>query len=232
MSEQRIFWDYEEHLGTILTRRDDPLEKLTATVDFERFRPILEQAAGRPRVAKGGRPALDAVLKFRMLVLQSLHNLSMDATEHMVRDRLTWLHFCGLKPHDTVPDANTLWDFREALIKADALEDLFGELIPIIAEAGFISRSGQIVDSSLVAAPRQRATKAEKAAIKAGRQAGEIWPDGRKLVDIAVPVYGYKTHISIDRKHGIIRRQIVTDAAANDGKRLREGLIGSSLGLF
>ena len=48
-----------------------------------------------------------------------------------------------------------------------------------------------------------------------------------KPVDIAVPVYGYKTHISIDRKRGVIRRQIVTDAAANDGKRLREGLIDS-----
>ena len=88
-SEQRIFWDYEEHLSTILTRRDDPLEKLAATVDFERFRPILEKAAGRPRGAKGGRSALDVVLKFKMLVLQSLRGLSMEATEHMVRDRLT-----------------------------------------------------------------------------------------------------------------------------------------------
>ena len=54
MSEQRIFWDYEEHLGTILAKGDDPLGKLSATVDFERFRPILEKAAGRPRGAKGG----------------------------------------------------------------------------------------------------------------------------------------------------------------------------------
>ena len=38
MSEQRIFWDYEEHLGTILAKGDDPLGKLAATVDFERFR--------------------------------------------------------------------------------------------------------------------------------------------------------------------------------------------------
>ena len=77
--------------------------KLAATVDFERFRPILEKAAGRPRGAKGGRPALDAVLKFKMPVLQSLRGLSMEATEHMVRDCPAWLHFCGLKPHGTVP---------------------------------------------------------------------------------------------------------------------------------
>ena len=219
MSEQRIFWDYEEYLGTILAKGDDPLGKLSATVDFERFRPILEKAAGRPRGAKGGRPALDVVLKFKMLVLQSLHSLSLEATEHMVRDRLSWLHFCGLKPHDTVPDANTLWDFREALIKAGVLDELFDEMNRIVAAAGFISRSGQVVDSSLVAAPRQRMTGEEKAAVKEGRSASDIWPDapakasqkdtdarwtvkhkkakakpdGRKLVDIAIPVFGYKT---------------------------------------
>ena len=108
------------------------------------------------------------VLKFKMPVLRSLHGLSLDATEHMVCDRLNWLHFCGLKPHDTVPDANTLWDFREAPVKAGVPDELFEEMNRIVAEAGFISRPGQVVDSSLVAAPRQRTTGEEKAAIKEG----------------------------------------------------------------
>jgi len=50
-------------------------------------------------------------------------------------------------------------------------------------------------------------------------------PDGKSRLDIAVPAFGYKSHISIDRRHGIIRRGMVTDAAAHDGARLREGLI-------
>ncbi|WP_217434235.1 transposase, partial [Leisingera sp. ANG59] len=74
----------------------------------------------------------------------------------MVRDRLSWMRFCGLGIADTVPDANTLWDFREALIKADALDALFNELDRAINQAGFIPRAGQIVDASLIAAPRQR----------------------------------------------------------------------------
>ena len=49
--------------------------------------------------------------------------------------------------------------------------------------------------------------------------------DGAPQIDIAIPVFGYKSHISIDRKHGIIRRQKASDAAAHDGARLREGLI-------
>jgi len=49
--------------------------------------------------------------------------------------------------------------------------------------------------------------------------------DGKPLVDIAIPAFGYKPHISIDRRHGLIRRAKVADAAAHDGARLREGLI-------
>ena len=44
-------------------------------------------------------------------------------------------------------------------------------------------------------------------------------------MDIAIPAFGYKSHVSIDRMHGIIRRQIVTDAGAHDCVRLRDGLI-------
>lgn len=49
--------------------------------------------------------------------------------------------------------------------------------------------------------------------------------DGKPQIDIAIPTFGYKSHISIDRRHGVICRQIITDAAAHDGARLREGLI-------
>ena len=51
---------------------------------------------------------MDVVLKFRMLVLQSLHGLSLAATEAMVRDRLSWMRFCGLELRDRMPDANAL----------------------------------------------------------------------------------------------------------------------------
>ncbi len=106
---QSGFWDVEERLQE-LSARGDPLEKLSATVDFEIFRADLA-AALRPRdPARGGRPGFDVVLKFRMLVLQAMHGLSLDQTEYLLRDRLSWMRFCGLGPGDAVPDANTLWD--------------------------------------------------------------------------------------------------------------------------
>ncbi|MFW8635289.1 IS5/IS1182 family transposase, partial [Cribrihabitans pelagius] len=125
------------------------------------------------------------------------------------------------------------------MIKADAFDGLFRELDRAINQAGFIPRAGQIIDASLIAAPRQRNSDGEKAAVKAGKTAQEIWPDkpakaaqkdtnarwtvkyskakpradGSKPVDLAIPMFGYKSHISIGRQNGIIRRQTVTDAA-------------------
>ena len=113
---------------------------------------------------------------------------------------------------------------------------------------------GQIVDASLVAAPKQRNTDDEKDAIKQGR-IPETWKakpaklrqkdrdarwtvkfskareraDGTKpVVDIAIPTFGYQNHISIDCHHGLIRRWLATDAAAYEGARLREGLLDRS----
>ena len=247
---QAGFWDVEDRLRE-LSAQGDPLEKLAATVDFEMFRADLAAALGGRDPAKGGRPGFDPVLKFRMLTLQALHGLSLEQTEYLLRDRLSWMRFCGLGPGDAVPDANTLWDFREALIAAGALERLFARLDRAITAAGYLAMSGQIVDATLVAAPRQRNAEVEKAEIKGGKRADEIWPekpakarqkdvdarwtvkfakgrpaaDGRKQIDIAIPTFGYKSHVSIDRRHGIVRRGLVTDAAAHDGARLREGLI-------
>lgn len=147
MVKQAGFWSVDDRLAEI-SARSDPLETLNSTVDFERFRPIVERAAGSSRSPKGGRPALDAVLKFRMLVLQSLHGLSLEAAERMVRGRLSWMRLCGLGI------ADTLWDFREALIRVAALDALFREFVRAINQAGLIPRDGQIIDAGLIAAPR------------------------------------------------------------------------------
>ncbi len=249
MQGQSGFFDFEDRLKE-LSAEGDPLERLSETVDFEIFRPVLTKALHRRDPSKGGRPGFDPVLKFKMLVLQALHGLSLSQTSYMVRDRLSWMRFCGLGPGDTVPDENTLWDFREALIAAKALGKAFERLDRAISSAGYLPMGGQIIDATLVAAPKQRNTDVEKAVIKVGKVPDE-WQDnpsklrqkdrdarwtvkfakakpredGARQIDIAIPCFGYKSHICIDRRHGIIRRYLATDAAAHDGARLREGLI-------
>ena len=168
MGHQPGFFDIEERLAG-LSKKGDELERLCALVDFEAFRPELERAVPRADRAKGGRPPFDHVLMFKVLILQTQNNLSDERTEFYLRDRLTWMRFLGLGLGDPVPDANTIWTFREALTKAGAIERLFELFDRQLRAAGYLAMSGQLVDASIVAAPKQRNTKKEKQAIKEGR---------------------------------------------------------------
>jgi len=108
-----------------LEAKGDPLSRLDAVIDWEGFRPLLVQALAKPAKGPGGRPAHDPVKMFKLLVLQRYYNLSDEQTEYQVSDRLSFQKFAGWTVADTVPDANTLWDFREALVRADVFEKLF-----------------------------------------------------------------------------------------------------------
>jgi transposase, IS5 family len=88
-----------------------------ALVDFEMFPPALEAAVPRGARSKGGRPAFDPVLMFKVMILQAMHALSDERCEYLIKDRLSFMRFLGLGLVDPVPDANTIWTFREALKK-------------------------------------------------------------------------------------------------------------------
>src|SRR5215469_6202699 len=117
MRGQSGFFDVEERLKE-LSAKGDELERLNAVVDFELFRGDLERAVPRSDRLKGGRPAFDHVLMFRVLILQTSHSLSDERTEYLIRDRLSFMRFLGLSLADTVPNANTIWTFCEAMTQA------------------------------------------------------------------------------------------------------------------
>jgi IS5 family transposase len=252
MAKQPGLFDVDERLRR-LSDIGDQLEAFTAVVDFEMFRPDLVAALNYSDGAKGGRPPFDPVVMFKILVIQAQNNLSDERAEFLINDRLSFMRFLGLGLTDKVPDAKTIWAFRERLTRAGAIEALFARFDQAIREAGYIPMSGQIVDASLVSAPKQRNTESEKRDIKEGR-IPEDWKanpaklrqkdrdarwtlvfgkarlreDGTRHADIAIPVFGYKSHASIDRRHGFIRKWDVTDASRHDGRMLRRGLLDTT----
>jgi transposase, IS5 family len=114
MAGQPGFFDRDERYA-LLSSAGDPLGRLAMVVDFELFRPALEAALERSDRAMGGRPPYEAVLMFKVLVLQTLYTLSDDQTEYQLKDRLSFMRFVGLALEDRAPDAKTLWLFREQL---------------------------------------------------------------------------------------------------------------------
>jgi transposase len=214
------FFDLDDRFAK-LDGIGDPLVKIRAVVDWEGFRPILEAAQAKPRKCAAGRKAFDAVLMFRILVLQQLYNLSDDQTEYPVRDRYSFSRFLDFTPEDVVLDAKTLWRYREGLKSAAVFDRLFAELARQIAAEGYVARKGQIIDASLVAAPVQRNRRTDNAQIKEGEVPADWSEAKRRQKDVearwvqknGVSHYGYKNHVSVDREHKLIRRWQVSDGA-------------------
>ena len=189
-------------------------------------------------------------MMFQIMVLQALYGLSDDQAQFQIQDRLSFMRFLGLGLGDRVPDAKTIWLFREHLTQAGAVDILFARFDRHLERAGYLAMGGQIVDATVIAAPRQRNTDDEKADIKAGK-VPDAWKDrpaklrqkdrdARWTVkfskakvaeegkaqqrDIAIPAFGYKDHTAIDRRHGFIRGWNVTSASAYDGAQLHNVL--------
>src|SRR6476619_6833002 len=114
------------------------------------------------------------MVMFRMLVLQSLYNLSDEQVEYQVRDRLSFTRFLGLGIEDGIPDGTTLWLFRETLAKAGLVEKLFERFGQHLEAKGYIARGGQMIDATIVPVPKQRNSRDENDEVKAGKTP-EAW---------------------------------------------------------
>jgi transposase len=131
--------------------------------------PCCTETKPEERQSNAGRKPYDTILKFKIVVLQSLHNLSDEQTEYLIRDRLSFMRFLDLELEDPVPDATTIWLFREALAEAGLIDQLFARFGQHLEAEGYIARGGQIIDATIVSVPKQRNTKEENEAIKAGK---------------------------------------------------------------
>jgi IS5 family transposase len=159
------------------------------------------------------------------------------------------MRFLGLDVAGRVPDYSTVWRFREALAKSEAIEPLFARFDSELKEQGYFVRARRpdrrrLDRRGAAAAHEQRREGTDQAwrgSVLAGREGApqgrrrpldhQAWPReeeawaGAEIVRAAgllIPAFGYKNHINVDRRHRLIRRWTVTNAAAHDGTRLPE----------
>ena len=148
----------------------------------------------------------------KILIWQKFHNFTDEATEYPIGDGFSCMNFLGLGPGDSIPDSNTLWDFREHLDKndRDGVGHLFLHFEKQLSHQGLIAREGSMVDASFVDAPRQRNTREENHEIKKGNIPERIDRnpyvkrqkdlDGRWTKKNQETHYGYKNHANGDLK--------------------------------
>ena len=223
------FFDTAERTAK-LTQMGDPLVGLNERINWEAFRPDLTRVHEKERKSNAGARPIDVVLMFKLLVLQQLHNLSDDRIEYQIRDRLSFMRFLGLQLEDRVPDAKTVWLFRERLKELKLVEVLFARFHEQLAALGYVARAGQMIDATFIEVPRQRNGREENAKIKAGETPAE-WleesakpmlrqkdMDARWTKKNEEKHYGYKNHVNADQAHKLVHSYAVTDAAVHDSQ--------------
>ena len=227
-----------------LDAKNEPLLKIDGVVPWEDLRARLEavwRRADKARKSRAGRKPWDAIVMFKTIILCALYNLSDDQVEHQIRDRLSFMRFLGLGLEGRVPDAKTVWLYREQLTQAGVIEALFETFDGYLKDQGYLAMGGQIIDASIVAVPKQRNSREENARIKAGETpAGwEDKPAKRRQKDVEArwtkkhgkSHYGYKNHVNVDRRHKLVRRYHVSDAAEHDSQVLDDILDGDNTAL-
>ena len=205
----------------------DPLIKLNDIIEWELFRSQLQKIRKNDIVGCKG---FDVVMMFKILVLQALYNLSDDAMEYMLRDRLSFMRFLGFTMTDKVPDAKTIWKFREQLTEAKLIKPLFDKFGEYLSEKGFKASEGQLIDATIIEVPIQHNSAQETKQIKEG-QTPETWSeaktaqkdqDARWTKKGDKSYYGYKDHINADEEYKIIRDYEVTPANTHDSQVIED----------
>jgi IS5 family transposase len=256
-------WLDEDNRLERLSRLGDPLEKLNGRIEWESFRPTIAQALkeaakavkpeaeewgaedesepvflyrqdAAPKAAKRGRPAYDCVLMLKIIILQQLYNISDEAMEYQINDRLSFQRFLGLTLGDRVPDRTTIWLFKESLKNVNAERVLFQQFTDRLEEEGVITRKGSIIDATFVDVPRQRNMREENEVIKNGgipeswetpekaNMASQKDIDARWAKKNEEVHFGYKDHTKVDSQSKLIVEYRVSDAALHDSQVFEE----------
>lgn len=156
------FFDIDFRLED-LDRSGDPLTRLNEVVPLEKLRSELEIVREKGRKSNAGRKPFDVVLMFKILILRSLYNLTDNALEYQISNRLSFMHFLGLALDSRVPDAKIIRLFNEELREL---------------RAG-TARKGQIIDASIISAPKQHNNRDENEQIKDGKVPDD-WSENKK----------------------------------------------------
>ena len=227
---QTSFFDESKRLAA-LSRLGDPLEELSKHIDFEMFRPVLNDALRKAeRKSPAGRKPLDLVLMFKALIVQRLFNLSDEQLEFQITDRFSFTRFLGLNTGETIPDYTSFWGFREALVEKGLDRQLFDQFSAKLEAEGVFAKNGSIIDATIVEVPKQRNSREENARIKSGHVPAE-WEeskrshkdtDARWVKKNGVSFFGYKDHIKTDACTSLITDYRVTAASTHDSVVLKE----------
>ena len=206
VSEQPSFTDVEYGNRRRVSRREQFLETMNATIPWARLVALIEPYYYKDRPGKRGRKAKPVETMLRMYLLQVWFSLSDEGVEDAVYDSYAMRRFLGLDfAVEQVPDATTLLHFRHLLEEHHVGEKLLAAQNEVFDANGWIMRGGSIVDATIIAAPSstKNATGTRDPAMHQTRK-GNQW------------YFGMKAHIGVDAGTGYVHTVTATAANVHD----------------
>jgi IS5 family transposase len=209
---------------------DTPLARVGKIIDWSIFRAQLHEAVLSEPKGPGGRPRFEPLLMFKVLVLQRINGLADDQTSFQITDRCSFRLFLGLTPADDVPDGQTISDFKEDLVKANAFDGLFATFLSHLqVKHGLaLAKQGVMIDATFAQVPRQRNSREENEQIKEGKVPESIAADPKRRAHKDTDArwtkkneetfYGYKDHVKVDVEDKFILDAEVTSAEVHDSQ--------------
>ena len=215
--------------------RTTKLDEIDHFMDWKPFEKILKKLVVRNANAVGN-PAYPALIMFKCLLLQRLYNLSDEALEESLIDRISFLRFVGLGMEDDIPDATTICRFRNSLLEKKVGEKLFKEFIAQLQRQGLSISKGIAVDASVIQSARHPRKVFEN--IPEDRDEPDLHTSSTEMQEIktvkvfsddaeaawivkaGLASYGYKLNMASDVETGIILGGHMTPANHSDMNEL------------
>ena len=190
----------------------DRLAKIEPLIDWEAFRPIIRDLYDN-KTKKGGRPNVDEVVMVKLLVLQQWYGLSDPELERQANDRISFHRFLGFPGE--IPDATTVWLFRERLAESGRDRLVWEELQRQLDAKGLKVKKGVVQDASFITSDPGHAP-ADKP--RGGEAKTRRSRDGSWAKKGSRSYYGYKLHSKTDTDLGLIRDLETTTASVHDSR--------------
>jgi IS5 family transposase len=184
--------------------RNGWFDELNRLIDWSKIEILLADIYA----SREGHPSFPLVPYVKILLLQSWYDLSDEAVEEALDDRLSFRRFVGLPLDEPAPDHSAIWRFRQKLQGA-RLEALFAEMGDQLDALGLVVRKGTLIDATLLKSKARPPRPKEGEVSAVDPQASLVRRKGKAT-------YGYKAHLAVDEGSELVRGVEVTGADVHD----------------
>ena len=189
----------------------DPLAFIKNAIDWNSFSVLLKDLYHND-TDKGGRPNIPVITMVKVLFLQSMFNMVDEQAEIMIRDRISFMNFLDYPDH--LPDATTIWIFRERLSKTGRDRIIWNELQRQMESKGIKVKKGSSQDATFITSDPGHGKHDEPRNEGKTRRSR----DGSHTKKNNKTYFGYKGHTIVDDNRPVptIRSYAITTAKDHD----------------